>query len=232
MSQSAFQIAPNLLTPSELVWIYADRFAGGRFLDNYYLPHLDARVSASQLIQAIIATAFLVNEKNGILRLETSEGRWFFNLFSSANLHVLPGTVDNPWPPRSIEYALRYFDDRLTADGKVTGVPEIVTLWLGTNVPDPLKLTMRRIERCIYVWEKYDRHGLREPVSAPITEFSISNEALSIAANQPIEPIRQLLQECETHRKTVWKKLTTGINSAITGRTADKDWGPTESIFD
>jgi hypothetical protein len=225
-----FQIRLTLLTPSELVWMFGDQFADGTIFDRYSLEHLEAKVSSHQLIGAIISTAFLVNEKNYTLHFDVQKKRCFFDLFTVSELYIFPCEKRNPWPKRSLEYDICYFVDRLNEDGKHINVKEVVRQWLGGMVPDPWKLAIKRIERSVYVWEKYDRHKKKEPILTSLEYPKISNEVLSIAAKQSISPIQKMLKDCQVNWKTIWRLMTTGINSGLSSRQEAKDWGPTEGM--
>jgi hypothetical protein len=232
LTHPEFQIGSNLLTPSELVWMFGNKFAEGHFLDNYSLTHLGARVSSTQLMRAIMATAFLVNEKIDTLHFEVHKEKKFFNLLSVSILQIFPGKERNPWTKRSLEYSVCYFVDRLNEDEDSIGVDKVVYLWIGAAVQDPWKFALKRIERSVYVWEQFDRHNKTEPVLISLDEPNITDEVLSVASKQSISFIQNLLMECEVNRKTVWDLIIRSISSGIGGRHDAEVKGITEGLYD
>ena len=225
-----FQIDVTVLTPSECVWVFGDQFADSSIFDKYLLSHLGVSVSSHQLIEAIIATAFLVNQKIGTLRFEIHERSGFLNLFSVSELFITPGEEINPWPKRSLEHMICYYADKLLEEGNTIGVKDVVHKWLGGSVPNPWKFALKRIERSIIEWQNYERHNKKVPLLVSFENQKITNEALSIASNQSILPIQKMLSECKANHKTLWRLVLSGIRSGIVGRQEAKDWGPTESI--
>lgn len=84
------------LTPSEVVLLNGERFAGKRLVGNVRLLHTDRKVAAEQLARAVLVAAFLANEADDAIRFETGELPRWFGLRSRTALFVAP---DEPAPP-------------------------------------------------------------------------------------------------------------------------------------
>src|SRR5512135_2417894 len=107
----------SYLTPSELVYLNGEKFAqkAGVF-NKIKLMHLDLSVNDAQLVQKVVAAAFLVNEQVGTLRLEVRAKKALFGLASVQALYAEPCGVQHPWPEHTLEAVFPTYAGRFKAD--------------------------------------------------------------------------------------------------------------------
>ena len=97
--------APLVVTPSERVLLFGDRFAkpAGVLGHGEVVLSSGAKVSADDLAVQAIAAAYLACEQAGAARLETRQGKAMFGLLKTQALHLAPGQKRVGWPEGSLE---------------------------------------------------------------------------------------------------------------------------------
>jgi len=98
--------APLVLTPSERVLLFGDRFArpAGMLGHGEVVLSSGTKVGADDLAKAVIAAAYLACEQAGAIRFEERQGKAMFGLMKTNALHVVPGErAGMRWPGGSLE---------------------------------------------------------------------------------------------------------------------------------
>src|SRR3954468_11102476 len=105
MSDPQTAAAPLVLSPSERVLLFADRFSAPAGMLGYSEVSLSsgAKLEADRLAQRMLAAAFLANEQAGALMLDLRQGKALFGLMNKQTLHAVPGARSVSWPAGSLE---------------------------------------------------------------------------------------------------------------------------------
>lgn len=183
---------PELLTPSELVFLHADRFSQGGFFSTIKLNHLGIKVGGYKLLQYITTAAFLANELSNNIFLGFHSRSDILRFFTGKTLYAFRKDQENSWPLRSLEYQICALTEAL--EDHIGGVPakHILYQWIGVSGKNPYRSVISKLEYSLGRWQKYDRIGHKVPLSGP-GAGKLSAEALDYTADQPIEPVVRLL---------------------------------------
>jgi len=207
------------LTPSELVLLNGERFAKKVMLGNISLLHSDASVSVAQLGLALIATAFLANEQQGVIRFEKRKKKAMLGLRKVEVLYALTGVRSVTWPAPSLEAEILSILARSQNDDEWGDISNIIYAWLREDSASPWQAAIELIKSCMAdrgLLEKIEEKKLKIFTSI---RYELPQSALNLSREYPIEPIESLLSACEQNRPEIWKLLTDQIKSAIKART-------------
>jgi hypothetical protein len=216
------------LAPSELVLLNGEKFASKVLLGNVDLLHSGMSVSATQLGQAILATALLANEQAGAIRLEIRKKKALFGLRRVDSLYAAPIDFGVAWPAHSLESEIQRLAKQLRDAKERNEVSSVIYAWLRQDSAAPWQSVVE------WVKSGMASRGLLRTVEEKrlkiltVTHFELPESTASLAAQQSVEPIHQLLESCEKTRPEVWKMLAKQITAAIKARTeqqgADMDF--------
>lgn len=211
------------LSPSELVFLNGEAFAGKARLGNMQLLNIDASVSISQLGQSILSAAFLANEITGAFNLETYQKKALFGLRRVTGLSVKPGKSPADWPPGSIEAELSSLVLHHHMSGASTDITDLIYTWLRQDSGDPWKTVLEMLQSIMADRGLLNRHQEKKLKIFTITHYSLPAETASLANKAMIRPIQQAFSTCERERPEIWNLLTKQIKKAISARTEQND---------
>lgn len=211
------------ISPSELVLLKGDQFAKKVMMGNIKLLNSEASVSVSQLGQAILAVAVLAAEAAGNLQLEVRQGKAMFGLRKVKNLYANPTPTPVEWPKYSLEAQLPPIAERFKNDQESHEVSNLIYSWLRQDSSSPWQSTIEMIKSGLAERGLLDTSEETKLKVFTVTNYSLPQDTASLAAEQPIEPVKQLLANCENDRREIWDLLVKQFKSAIKARTEQDD---------
>lgn len=216
----------NPFSPSELILLNGEQFAqkAGLFRSNVELFHIKVKVSTQQLGQAILAAGVLANEQAGAIRLEVRHG------YPGTLLAVPCKRV--AWPADSLESEVFRLARVLPPGEESDEVSAIIWAWIRGGCVNPWLLTVGMVAaglaaRGLLETDKAKR--LADFFFVAPTRYVLPERTASLVAQQPVEPIRQLLWACQQNRPQVWDLLVKQIEAAVNERRREaerqaRDW--------
>ncbi|MES0361974.1 MAG: hypothetical protein ABUK20_13720 [Anaerolineales bacterium] len=213
----------NPISSSELVLLRGDQFAKKVMIGNIKLLHTDASVSISQLGQAILAAAVLAAEAAGNLQLEVRQGKAMFGLRKVKNLYANPTPTPVEWPKYSLEAQLPPIAERFKNDQDSHEVSDLIYAWLRQDSSSPWQSAIEMVQSGLAERGLLDTSEETKLKVFTKINYSLPESTASMAAEQPIEPVKQLLANCENDRREIWDLLVKQIKSAIKARTEQDD---------
>lgn len=213
----------NPISSSELVLLRGDQFAKKVMIGNIKLLHTDASVSISQLGQAILAAAVLAAEAAGNLQLEVRQGKAMFGLRKVKNLYANPTPTPVEWPKYSLEAQLPPIAERFKNDQDSHEVSNLLYAWLRQDSSSPWQSAIEMVQSGLAERGLLDSSEETKLKVFTKINYSLPESTASMAAEQPIEPVKQLLANCENDRREIWDLLVKQIKSAIKARTEQDD---------
>jgi len=211
------------ISPSELVLLKGDQFAKKVMMGNIKLLNSEASVSVSQLGQAILAVAVLAAEAAGNLQFEVRQGKAMFGLRKVKNLYANPTPTPVEWPKYSLEAQLPPIAERFKNDQESHEVSNLIYSWLRQDSSSPWQSTIEMIKSGLAERGLLDTSEETKLKVFTVTNYSLPQDTASLAAEQPIEPVKQLLVNCENDRREIWDLLVKQFKSAIKARTEQDD---------
>jgi hypothetical protein len=210
------------LAPSELVLLRGEQFARKVLLGNVQLLHSDESVSITQLGEAILTAAFLACHEAGSVRLEVQQKKALFGLRSVDRLYASPGDPAVAWPASSLEQTIGELARHYAQDDN-HDVRNLVYRWLAQDSVNPWQAAIERIKAGLAERGLLDRFDEKRLKIFTVTRYELPPATGSLAAAQPLEPVRRLLDGCAKDRPAIWKLLTKEIKAAISARTEETD---------
>ncbi len=217
-------IPGSKLTPSELVYLNGEKFAqkAGVF-NKIKLMHMDLSVNDAQLVQMAVAAAFLANEQAGTVRLELRSKKALFGLTSVQALYAEPCGVQHAWPENTLEAFFPAYAERFKVEKNTNEVYTILYAWMQEDCMSPFGEVISRIQ---YGLGARSLLGMREEKKLKIFtvhSYTLPDSTRALAQSTPLEPVQQLLRQCEQGRPQVWKALLEQIKKAISARREQTD---------
>jgi len=207
--------APFPLTPSELVYLHGEQYAKKHFINNVKLMHVDLSISSAELAYAMLSTAFLACEAEGVLLLQPGTQK---RLIGSRDvLFAQVSATGAVWPQPSIEYRLAVLSQGLAPRGNNI-IPTIVYHLLDADCVAP---ATEMIELCKpYLAQRgLVNQGQKKALGfIPVTTYELPDTTTQGAAQFPMERINQMLSAAQQSRPAVWKLLIEGIKRGIAQR--------------
>ncbi len=207
------------LTPSELVLLNGEAFAPRAGLgDRLPLLNSDAVVSATELVRAMLAAAFLVNDHAGCLRLEARPRQTPFGPSKLPTLYVESGDAAHPWPAPSLEARLSTLAAQL---GSRYGAPEagaVVHAWLGADTPNPWHQAAALVQRGLADRALLEVADVVQFGFVKTQAYRLPASAASLAAQGPLDSVRELLRACAQGRPEIWRQLSEQIDGGVRQR--------------
>jgi len=217
MTSSFRQLNEGPFTPSELLVLNRGPFVDAPVVDGIAVPPTDTRLSTDMPLESILAVAFLANEHVGSIQLKLIRKK-LAGLIPTTVLVAVPADVAIRWPQLSLESKVHLFAE-LSKDGfRSNQVSAIIFDWLGKNWSDPGQAALGLIKdglasRKLMKKVKRKRLGL-----FATSRYEMTNTTARLLARQNMEPIYQLLDECQETRPGVWETLLTGIGAGLERR--------------
>ncbi len=196
-------IPPNPLTPSEIVILHGDKFVPQARFTSVKLPHKDVKVAIDHLLQTMLAAAILANEQAGVLALPMGHTK-VLGRKKDTLLVRLVGPIPG-WPEHSLEAAMCQQATLLQQD-RVYEVNQLVYGWLGARLNSPWQFAFSRVRTNLVSRGLLETIKVKKLVIFPGTDYALSPGGRELLA-QAIEPVQQLLDDCQQQRPQVWKLL-------------------------
>ena len=219
MSNPQPAAAPLVLTPSERVLIFGDRFStpGGMMGFNEVVLSSGNKVNADRLAENIFAAAFLANEQAGAVGLELRQGKAMFGLMKTEKLHAVPGAKQVGWPQGSLEALIAAsVQQHPKVDDLVGGI-----LREKSNSPaQSLCATVKAALAARGVLHAEEKKTLK--VFSSVT-YSLPGHTRAAAEQTGAGHVEQMLRACEQQRPQLWAALIQNIKAGITWMTASYD---------
>ena len=212
---------PSLaLTPSELVLLSGEQFAKKVLGGNTKLLHSEASVSVSQLGQAILAAAFLENEKSGATKLDIRQKKALLGLRKVNGLFVIPVNESIVWPENSFENHICKLAEKM---GDKNEVSRIVYSWLGHDSSSPWNAVIHEVKEGLSSRGLLDRREEKKLKVFTSVNHELLPDTLGHSKPARIDAVKQLLTNCQRSRKEVWDLLVKQLKKAISDRTEQSD---------
>jgi hypothetical protein len=215
---------PNTyLTPSELVYLNGEKFAQKVRLGNTKLLHNDQDVGRVALVVAILRAALFTQEQYRTLRLEVRKKKVLLGLASTETLYADPVGPMPAWPEGTVEAALPPLAQHFYQPKGENEVINIIYAWLGQDAASPYELVLEKIK-----WG-LARRGLLEVQEERKLKIFVSRKficplaTLRLAAEQPLQPVFDLLNFYSQSRPDVWKESEEAIRKGVGSRQEKSD---------
>jgi len=205
--------------PSELVLLNGDRFARKSRTGNVKLPKNGASVSAGDLGMVMLAAAMLTSEKSHAIRLDVRQKKTLLGLIKVDTLFSEPLDDLKKWPENSLERQIWKISEQLRAENNKHEVDNVIKKWLGRNSNSPWHLVVDQVQASLADRGALARIQERRMAVLKTTGYKMTISTAQLAAEQPISPIMDLLEECQRSRPYIWQLLMKKIKSAIDSRT-------------
>ncbi|MFL5381606.1 MAG: hypothetical protein ACJ8GN_03705 [Longimicrobiaceae bacterium] len=219
MSNPQPAAAPLVLTPSERVLIFGDRFSTPAGMLGYSEVVLSSgsKVDADRLAQNLFAAAFLANEQAGAIGLELRQGKAMFGLMKTEKLHAVSGHEQVGWPQGSLEAVIAASVQRHPeVDDLVGGI-------LGQKTNSPAQSLCARAKAALAargVLHAEEKKTLK--VFTSVT-YLLPEHARMAAEQTGAGHVEQMLRACQQQRPQLWAALIRDIKAGITWMTASND---------
>lgn len=212
-------LATSPLTPSELVFLNGQLFAEKAWIGNVSLLHTDAKVSAAQLGQAVLAAAFLAADQAGSIRLEVRQKKVFLGLGKADALFADPGDPAVAWPEPSLESRLRQWAEWWQHRKGQNYVSYVLYSLLGQDSTSPWQEVLEMVKTGLATRGLLQKIKERKLKILTFSHYELPESTAAMLLRQPVEPVQQLLTECQSYRPQLWKLLVADIKKAIKMRT-------------
>ncbi|HWI53446.1 MAG TPA: DUF4339 domain-containing protein [Symbiobacteriaceae bacterium] len=216
-AQTPLAAAGGLLTPSEVVLLFADQFAGeGSLLKggNWTTLTTGAKVGYTDLTAALLSAALLANEQAGAIRLRMAPKKAMFGL-KTVNAIYVEYVQDPPeWPEGSLEWiaveGMRGMQPREAAD-LFTGM-----LLMDSSYPHTLAANIASVgleKRALLSTEEKKKLLIISTMN-----FRVTDQTRQAMEACPSGPVRQLLDQCRQTRPDIYQGLVEAAAKAIGNR--------------
>jgi len=219
MSNPQPSAPPLVLTPSERVLLFGDRFStpAGMLGYNEVVLSSGTKVDAEKLAQNAFAAAFLADEQAGAIHLELRQGKAMFGLMKTEKLHAVPGQKQVGWPQGSLEALIAAsVQPQPEVDDLVSGI-------LGDRANSPAQNLFARMKAALAargVLHAEEKKTLK--VFTSIT-YTLPDATRAAAEQTGAAHVEQMLRACEQQRPQLWVALTRNIKAGINLMTGTDD---------
>ena len=191
------------LTPSEVVYLAADRFAppgkdGGK---SHWLPN------------HAYAAAFLAAEQGGMLRLEIRAKKALLGLRTVETLYADPTGSAGAFPAESLESTLHVQAVSLSKKNKHDVRDIVASLFSGTSV-DPWSSALHRIRDALGARGLLTATSKKALKIIKVVEYATPEQTTAMA-EEKVSEVQRLLHECQAARPDLWERLIDEIDSGI-----------------
>lgn len=206
---------PFPLTPSELIYLNGEKYAKKHFVNNIKLMHMDLSVSSDELAHAMLSSAFLACEAEGVLNLQVGKQK---RLIGSRDvIYALVTGTGAVWPNPSLEFRIVSLSQALAEQGNNT-ISGIVYALLNSDCTAPAT-------EIIYLCKPYMAQrglvikGKKKALGfIPLTTYELPTTTVQGAAQFPMDRINRMLLTTQQTRPEVWRLLIDGIKRGIAQR--------------
>lgn len=210
------------LTPSEVVLLDGERFAGKRLVGNVRLLHGDRKVAADELAVGVLTAAFLANDERDVIRFETGDLPRWFGLRSRRALFVGPGREAPAWPRHTLEWAVPAFLAEMTTREEQERAPvgALVDSFFDGDRADPWRYVVDLVKDGLAARDLLDRRPERLfRLDTGRIEYVLPASTEHLARETAPERIERLFGATATARPEVWELLRWEIRRAVAART-------------
>jgi hypothetical protein len=203
----------QVLTPSEIVLLFGDRFVKKAMLGEKLIL-ADMKVSTSDLAEMMMTAGILASQARGFMTLNIEKGKALFGLVKTEKLKVSRGNVTSDWPAQSFEAEL------LAALGnEAMELDDLVIAYIGGQSSSPQRDFIARVKGDL---------AARGVVTAEVKKvlgLSVGmNVLLTPAQRARIEQagpsdVTALVANAEKSQPEILKKIKSSVSSAFVNRT-------------
>lgn len=209
----AAQATKDLLTPSEAVLLYGDRFLKKAMLGEKPLLG-EHKVSITDHAEKIMTAAIIANQQRGFVTLNIEKGKALFGLVKTQKLRIAPGSGVPDWPEESTESALVRALGQNTVD-----LDDLVISFIGDISSSPGMDYIARVKgglaaRGIVTAEKKKVLGIFSS-----TNISLTPEQRARIEQQGFQPAQALLTDAGNGDKEIFDKVESAVSEAFANRT-------------
>lgn len=209
--------APLVLTPSERVLLFGDRFAkpAGMLGHGETVLSSGVKVGADDLAVQAIAAAYLACEQAGAVRFEERQGKALFGLMKTNAMHVVPGQKPVGWPAGSLE---SWIVQGVQPQPKVSDLSR--GLLCSSQEYSPAQTMFARLKAALA--ERGIVHADARTTLKVFTSvtFTLPDAVRAAAEKGGTAHVQALLDNTRQQRPKLWDDLTTAIRNAINWMTA------------
>lgn len=211
---------PLVLTPSERVFLFGDRFTKPAGMLGYSEVVLSSgvKVGADELALVAIAAAYLACEQAGAVRFEERQGKALFGLVKTNALHVAPGQRPMAWPEGSLE---SWIVQGARSEPKVSEFSR--SLLSNSTEYSPSQTMFGRLKAALAhrgVLHAQEKKTLK--VFSSI-EYTLPDHARAAAEQGGTRHVEAMLDACRQQRPRLWNDLTAAIRGAISYMTTNSE---------
>lgn len=222
-SNSTAAVSTSPLTPTERILLNGEQFGKQETISlspssNVTLLHTDAKVSARQLGQAMLAAALLASEEAGAIQLEFREKKALFGLRKVNTLFALPGQTIPDWPASTLEARLVELARQSQGDEVYNIVYKLVP-----RSREPWGDIVQMVHQGMAARGLLETAEVKHLKVFTGARWVLPETTAALSSAQPVAPVQELLAACERDRPDVWKALVKAIQSAVTARTDTPD---------
>lgn len=198
-------------TPSELVVLFGDRFTekGGMLSSNEEVLTSGVKVSAGKLAPLAMLAGTLAAEKAGNVKLEVRKGKALFGLLKTEKLVVIPGGAPSAWPQGTLEAAVAA---GAASEAKVDDLWQAI-IAERTQDADARLLQMVKIGLAGRDLLEVEEKKMLKVFTT--IKFVLPPATRAAAERESTEPVKDLLRVAEQGRPDIYKRLDSGIRSAL-----------------
>lgn len=215
--------ADTSLTPSEVVFLMADRFASeGRVLDKYRMLGKEVDVSKRQLSVQIFAAALVANQTVGAIELRAQERKALLGLRTTRVLLAEPTSAATRWPEGCLERAIISAAEETKAYKGRNEVRKIVFEVLKEDQVDPHSFAIDAVKHGLVRRGLVTKTEQKKLKVFSVSHYSLPEETLHLAALHA-DSVTQLLGSFRNSRPSEWSLLLGQIETGIQLRRAQDD---------
>ena len=138
-------------------------------------------------------------------------------MFSTTRLLVVSSNSTVAWPAGSLESTIS------SARKNRPEVHEVVHDWLGRDNDDPWGLVIDKVRDGLAGRQLLDITKEKVLMVLSTKHYELSETTVALAAQQPTEPLQQLLSECNKTRTELWTLLLSQVQKGVSRRLPPKD---------
>ncbi len=216
-SQAGLQFAP-----SELIYLHGEKYAqsAGMLTAKVKLLHQEAKVSAPELGQVMLAATLLACEQSGGIRLRVGAQKALFGLRTVTVLFADPGQPSFRFPDHSLEAEVCAIVSR----GPVK-VSDLVYALLREDSAEPWQDVAELVKGSLHARGWLESETVTRMKIFKTINYRLPERTAQLAAAQPLDSINHLLNSAPPQRPEVWKLLVSEITSARNSRQKSSDSG-------
>ena len=215
--------ADNVLTPSDVVFLTANRFASkGGLLDKYRLLDTEVEVSKKQLSAQVFAAALIANQAAGAIEFRVEERKSLFGLRTTQVLLAEAASPAIHWPEGCLECAIRPAAEQLKADKGKHEVRNIVFAVLKEDQVDPHSSAIDTVRSSLAQRGLVTRTEEKKLKIFKVSHYSLPNETSELALSTA-DSVLQMLEGFRREHQREWALLLEQIDAGIQLRRKQDD---------